>query len=112
SLADTAIGLRRLRERAEAQGLAAAEISGATLTVTNLGGFGVADFVPIVNPPQVAILGISAFRPTAVFDGARLESRPVARRTRSAARRAVAGADVARFLEALRADLEAFAVEA
>lgn len=112
SLAETAAGLRRLRERAEAQGLAAAEVSGATLTVTNLGGFGVADFVPIVNPPQVAILGIAAFRPTAVFDGARLESRPVARLTMSADHRAIDGAGVARFLDALRADLEAFSVVA
>jgi pyruvate dehydrogenase E2 component (dihydrolipoamide acetyltransferase) len=111
SLADTATGLRRLRERAEAQSLATAEISGATLTVTNLGGFGVADFVPIVNPPQVAILGVAAFRPTAVFDGARLESRPVARLTMSADHRAVDGADVARFLDALRADLESFAID-
>jgi pyruvate dehydrogenase E2 component (dihydrolipoamide acetyltransferase) len=112
SLAETAAGLRRLRERAEAQGLAAAEVSGATLTVTNLGGFGVADFVPIVNPPQVAILAVAAFRPTAVFDGARLESRPVARLTMSADHRAVDGAGVARFLDALRADLEAFSVVA
>ena len=51
-------------------GLGPDELSGSTFTITNLGGYGVEAFTPIVNPPESAILGIGriAKRP-AVVDG-------------------------------------------
>lgn len=49
---------RRLANLAREGALAMADISDGTFTVTNLGAFGIDLFTPIVNPPQVAILGV------------------------------------------------------
>ena len=54
-----AIDIAALAERARAGDLEAAEMRGATFTITNLGGIGGTSFTPIVNPPNVAILGLS-----------------------------------------------------
>jgi pyruvate dehydrogenase E2 component (dihydrolipoamide acetyltransferase) len=38
------------------------DLSGATFTVSNLGSFGIESFTPLLNPPQVAILGVDAIQ--------------------------------------------------
>ena len=38
------------------------DVSGATFTITNLGGLGIEAFTPIVTPPQAAVLGVGAIR--------------------------------------------------
>ena len=48
----------RLQALARDRKLAVTDLEGGTFTVSNLGGFGVDGFTPIVNPPQVAILGV------------------------------------------------------
>jgi pyruvate dehydrogenase E2 component (dihydrolipoamide acetyltransferase) len=67
-----ALGLRAIAE--EASRLAAAcreghispdELAGATFTVTNLGGLGIESFTPVLNPPQVGIIGIGSIVPRA-----------------------------------------------
>jgi len=50
--------LRDLAERARDNQLAVAEVTGGSFTVTNLGMYGVETFTPIINPPEVAILGV------------------------------------------------------
>jgi pyruvate dehydrogenase E2 component (dihydrolipoamide acetyltransferase) len=55
---------RRVADRA----VTMADLTGGTFTISNLGGFGIEYFTPVLNPPQVAILGVGAFVPTA--DGA------------------------------------------
>ena len=50
--------VRELIERARTGKLMMAEITGGTFTVTNLGGFGITSFTPIINPPEAAILGV------------------------------------------------------
>jgi pyruvate dehydrogenase E2 component (dihydrolipoamide acetyltransferase) len=57
-LAVIASEVRELIERARAGKLMMAEITGGTFTVTNLGGFGITTFTPIINPPEAAILGV------------------------------------------------------
>jgi pyruvate dehydrogenase E2 component (dihydrolipoamide acetyltransferase) len=57
-LAVIASEVRELVERARAGRLMMAEITGGTFTVTNLGGFGITSFTPIINPPEAAILGV------------------------------------------------------
>ena len=47
-----------LATRARKSELGGADISGGTFTVSNLGNYGVESFNPIINPPQVAILGV------------------------------------------------------
>jgi pyruvate dehydrogenase E2 component (dihydrolipoamide acetyltransferase) len=57
-LAVIASEVRELIERARAGKLMMAQITGGTFTVTNLGGFGITSFTPIINPPEAAILGV------------------------------------------------------
>jgi pyruvate dehydrogenase E2 component (dihydrolipoamide acetyltransferase) len=61
--------IRDLAERARANALNVDEVTGATFTVTNLGMFGVDAFTPIINPPEVAILGVGRmFEELALLD--------------------------------------------
>jgi pyruvate dehydrogenase E2 component (dihydrolipoamide acetyltransferase) len=50
--------VERLHNLARTGNLTIAEMQGATFTVSNLGAFGIDSFTPIINPPQVAILGV------------------------------------------------------
>jgi len=65
--------IRSLADRAASKTLGAADYEGGTFTVTNLGGFGIDGFTPIINLPQVAILGVGALRTVPSFgDGGAL----------------------------------------
>ena len=79
---------------------------GGTFTITNLGLYGVEGFTPIVNPPEVAILGVGAIqaKPVAVDGGVAVRERL----TLSLAfdHRAVDGAPAAAFLARVREALE------
>ena len=67
SLADLASESRRLAAAARDGSIQPDELTGATFTVTNLGAAGVRSFTPVLNPPQVAILGVCGIRPEPVF---------------------------------------------
>lgn len=67
---EVAAAIKRLADRASAGELAASDHEGGTFTVTNLGGFGVDGFTPIINLPQVAVLGVGAIRTVPRFDEA------------------------------------------
>ena len=58
--------LRDLAARARAHALRTEELAGGTFSLTNLGGFGVDAFTPVLNPPQSGILGIGQIRPKVV----------------------------------------------
>lgn len=64
--------IRELAERARAGELKMSDYQGGTFTVTNLGGYGIDGFTPIINLPQVAVLGVGAARrvPLVTEDGA------------------------------------------
>lgn len=70
SLADFAGRAAELATRARSGALQPADVDGGTFTVSNLGGHGIDAFTPIVNPPQVAILGLGRVREVAARDGA------------------------------------------
>ena len=55
---------RRLATRVRDGSISPAELSGATFTVSNLGMYGMTAIVPVINPPQAAILGVGAIRNT------------------------------------------------
>lgn len=57
-LAEVASAVRELSDRARDGQLQPADMTGGTATITNLGGYGVDSFTPIINPPQSVILGI------------------------------------------------------
>ena len=105
---------RSLAERALAWRHSPDELLGGTFTVTNLGPLGIDRFTPIVNPPQVAILGLGRIRRTVVSWQPTAE--PVERMVLPASltfdHRVNDGADAARFLETLQQALHARASEA
>lgn len=104
----TAIAARRkaLVEAARAGSLQPADMQGGTFTLTNLGQYAVEGFTPLLNPPQVAILGVGqmAERPW-VADG-QLVVRPVLPLSLTFDHRAVDGAPAAAFLDEVRLLIE------
>jgi pyruvate dehydrogenase E2 component (dihydrolipoamide acetyltransferase) len=89
--------LTELSGKARAGKLGPREISGAVFTISSLGGIGGTGFTPIVNPPQVAILGVvrSAMRP--VWNGGEFEPRLMLPLSLSYDHRVIDGAAAARF---------------
>jgi pyruvate dehydrogenase E2 component (dihydrolipoamide acetyltransferase) len=77
------------------------ELTGGTFTVTNLGAFGVESFTPVLNPPQVAILGVSSIqlKPTEIND--KVKFVPHIGLSLTINHQVVDGAPAARFLQAL-----------
>ncbi|MHA7777998.1 2-oxo acid dehydrogenase subunit E2 [Roseibium sp. M-1] len=74
------------------------EMSGASISITNLGGIGGQAFTPIVNPPEVAILGITKAEMTPVWNGSEFIPTQVLPLHLSYDHRVINGADAARFM--------------
>ena len=87
-----------LAARAQARKIAPDEMGGASMTITNLGGIGGTAFTPIVNPPEVAILGITRTETVTVWDDATPRPVPMVPLDLSYDHRVINGADAARFL--------------
>ena len=85
-------------EKARAGKLSLDEMQGGGFTITNLGGIGGTSFTPIVNWPEVAILGISRGAQEPVFVEDRFEPRLMLPLSLSYDHRVIDGADAARFL--------------
>jgi pyruvate dehydrogenase E2 component (dihydrolipoamide acetyltransferase) len=86
-----------LAKKARDKQLKPAEMQGACFTITSLGGIGGTAFTPIVNTPEVAILGISKAAMKPVWDGQEFQPRLMCPLSLSYDHRAVNGADAARF---------------
>jgi pyruvate dehydrogenase E2 component (dihydrolipoamide acetyltransferase) len=86
-----------LAERAQKRQLGAEQMGGASMTITNLGGIGGVGFTPIVNPPEVAILGFTRPEMTPVWDGESFQPTPRVSLDLSYDHRVINGADAARF---------------
>jgi pyruvate dehydrogenase E2 component (dihydrolipoamide acetyltransferase) len=74
------------------------EMQGSTFTITNLGGIGGTNFTPIVNHPEVAILGVARGSKEAIFRDGAFEPRMMMPLALSYDHRLIDGADAARFL--------------
>ncbi len=72
-------------------------MQGATFTISSLGGIGGTAFTPIVNAPEVAILGVSRSKVSPVWNGAEFEPRTILPLSLSYDHRAIDGAEAARF---------------
>jgi pyruvate dehydrogenase E2 component (dihydrolipoamide acetyltransferase) len=95
---ELAADLGKASEKARAGKLSLDEMQGAGFTITNLGGIGGTSFTPIVNWPEVAILGISRGIYEPVYDGHEFHPRQMLPLSLSYDHRAIDGADGARFL--------------
>jgi pyruvate dehydrogenase E2 component (dihydrolipoamide acetyltransferase) len=92
---------RDFAARAREGRLQQAELEGGSITVSNLGMYGVEEFAAIINPPQAAILAVGAARQEPVVTDGRLEAATVLRMTLSVDHRPVDGAIAARWMAAL-----------
>lgn len=92
--------------RASHDGFRQQELEGGSITVTNLGMYGIADFSAIINPPQAAILAVGAAAPAPVVRDGKLEVATQMKLTLSVDHRAVDGALAATWIDALRTALE------
>lgn len=95
-----------LTARARTGQLAPADMSGGTFTVSNLGMLGVESFEAILNPPQVAILGVGSIIDTVVPRDGEIVVRSLASLTLVCDHRALYGAGAAALLNEIRANLE------
>jgi len=98
NITELAVELEELAARARSRKLKPDEMQGGCFTITNLGGIGGTAFTPIVNWPEVAILGASRAAMQPHWTGDRFEPRLVLPLSLSYDHRLVDGADAARFL--------------
>ena len=98
--------LGALSEKARAGKLAPAEMQGATFTISSLGGIGGTAFSPIVNAPEVAILGVVRSKTAPVWDGKAFQPRLMLPLCLSYDHRVIDGAAGARFMRHLAGLLE------
>jgi pyruvate dehydrogenase E2 component (dihydrolipoamide acetyltransferase) len=87
-----------LAEKARTKKLAPQDLQGATFTISSLGGIGGTGFTPIINPPEVAILGVAKAQWLPRYIGDALERRLIVPLSLSYDHRAIDGAEAARFL--------------
>jgi pyruvate dehydrogenase E2 component (dihydrolipoamide acetyltransferase) len=100
------IELSQVAEKARNKKLTLEEMEGGVFTITNLGGIGGTYFSPIVNYPEVAILGISRSRLEPVYIRGQFEPRLMLPLSLSYDHRLIDGADAARFLRWVAEALE------
>ena len=103
TLRQIAAETRQLVEKARAGRLASDEYTGATFSISNLGMYGVDEFIAIINPPAVAILAVGAVQKQPVaLDDDTVAVRPRMKVTLSADHRALDGSVAAEFLRELK----------
>ena len=90
---------KELSERAKANKLQPADISGATFTISNLGMFGVDAFTAIIVPPQAGILAVGAITDRVVAVDGMIGIRPMVTLTLSSDHRIIDGARAAQFMQ-------------
>lgn len=97
SVRDIAIEMARLSGKAREKGLMPADMSGGTFTISSLGGIGGHAFTPIVNSPEVAILGLSKASIQPVYQHGAFVPRLMLPLSLSYDHRVIDGAEAARF---------------
>ena len=97
---------RQVIERARSGRPAEGDLSGATFSISNLGMFGVDEFVAIINPPESAILAVGAIKDVPVVEDGRIVPGKVMRMTLSIDHRVFYGATAAQFMAEVKRLLE------
>ena len=98
SLADLAVELRGIADRAKESALTIEEMRGASFTISSLETLGIGHFTPLINWPEVAILGVGRDTDLPAYDNEELHPRRRMALSLSFDHRVVDGADAARFL--------------
>ncbi|MEO8745578.1 MAG: dihydrolipoamide acetyltransferase family protein [Candidatus Dormiibacterota bacterium] len=97
-LIQISIESRQVIERARSGRPNEGDLSGATFSISNLGMFGVDEFVAIINPPEAAILAVGAIKDVPVVEDGRVVPGKVMRMTLSVDHRVFYGATAAQFM--------------
>jgi len=106
TIAEIAAARADLVERARGGRLKQEDLDGGTFTISNLGMFGVEQFVAVLNPPQASILAVGTVEDRPVARDGELVVRPMMTMTLTNDHRAVDGATAADFLRTLKSFLE------
>lgn len=105
SVIDIARDMQVLSQKARAKKLSPGDMQGATFSISSLGGIGGTAFTPIVNWPEVAILGVSRSQIKPVYNGKEFVPRLMLPLSLSYDHRVIDGADAARFTSYLSKQL-------
>jgi pyruvate dehydrogenase E2 component (dihydrolipoamide acetyltransferase) len=106
AIGDLAIRMKALASDAVKGSLSPDDMSGATFTISNLGGLGIERFTPLLNPPQVAILGVGAIEVKPVRKDGKLEFIDAIGLSLTCDHQVIDGAPGARFLQVLKREIE------
>jgi len=106
TIAELAVRAKELAGRAVRGAISPDDLSGATFTISNLGNLGVEWFTPLLNPPQVAILGIGAIQLKPVRRDSRIEIIDEIGLSLTCDHQVIDGAPGARFLQVLAGKIE------
>jgi len=106
SAAELSVKIKELAERAISGSIAVDDLSGATFTVSNLGNFGVESFTPLINPPQVAILGVDAIQLKPIRRDGKIEFIDSIGLSLTMDHQVIDGAPGAKFLKVVREKIE------
>ncbi len=98
NLTQISVDIQQLAEKAKARKLSLDEMSGGSMSISNLGGIGGTAFTPIVNWPEVAILGVSRGSMEPKWNGSAFEPKMMLPLSLSYDHRLIDGADAIRFL--------------
>ena len=98
--------IRELTEKARQGKLAREDLTGGTFTITNLGMYGVEFFIPIINPPEAAILAVGRVVEKPIVVDGKIEIKPMMMLSLSYDHRIVDGAPASQFLRKAKEKLE------
>jgi pyruvate dehydrogenase E2 component (dihydrolipoamide acetyltransferase) len=98
--------VRELAQKAKANKLAMDDMTGATFTITNLGGYDVESFNPLIDPPQVAILGVGRVEERPAVAGGQVVIRSIGHLSLTFDHRALDGAPAGEFLRSVVKSLQ------
>jgi Pyruvate/2-oxoglutarate dehydrogenase complex, dihydrolipoamide acyltransferase (E2) component, and related enzymes len=99
--------IRKASKAARGGKLDTLQLSGSTFTVSSLGTYGIGFFTPVLNPPEIGILGVGTITAQPVYVGEELQKRSLLPLSLTFDHRAIDGAPAAAFLADLKANLEA-----
>ena len=106
SVAEIAVAMGDLAKKARDGQLKPNEMQGGTFSISSLGGIGGTNFTPLVNAPEVAILGVSRTKIQPEWDGSEFKPAPILPLSLSYDHRAIDGAEAARFTRHIATILE------
>ncbi|RWD69602.1 dihydrolipoamide acetyltransferase family protein [Mesorhizobium sp.] len=103
---DSAVEVNRLADAAKAGTASREELSGSTITITSLGAMGGVATTPVINYPEVAIVGVNKIMVRPVWDGTQFIPRKMMNLSSSFDHRVIDGWDAAVFVQRIKALLE------